>query len=214
MLSFQSGSNTVPLRITGWVAFSFKTTHAWVLCVTAATAFAGQSPFDTGPPPPWWLTPLQQYPANASESWVWQALHWPPFSWHSPQQIELGSSTHFCSKRLFFFPKTDYKDKSSIRKMADFYWLLIWNIDFTFLLFDHTWMNRSCHCGDGICWTITIGYCSIASEVIGATTAISSNCIGISIRTGWALTTLIIASAPTHGCGIFYPFKGDWVQED
>ena len=109
MLSFQSGSNTVPLRITGWVAFSFKTTHAWVLCVTAATAFAGQSPFDTGPPPPWWLTPLQQYPANASESWVWQALHWPPFSWHSPQQIELGSSTHFCSKRLFFSQKLTTK---------------------------------------------------------------------------------------------------------
>ena len=71
-------------------------------------------------------------------------------------------------------------------------------------------MKASWHSGDGICWTITVGYWPTATKVIGATAAISSYCIGITTQTGWALATLLVASAPAHGCWIFYPFEWAW----
>ena len=120
MLSFQSGSNTVPLRITGKVAFSFKTTHAWVLWVTEVNTKTADDKSTQEKPsenkqaesetlslrrrhlldnhysilPAKWLAQLQQYPAIASGSAFEQAEHWPSCSLQAPQHMDVGSFIH------------------------------------------------------------------------------------------------------------------------
>ena len=65
--------------------FVVNTTHEWVFDVWASIASIRQSPLSNGPLPATWLTPLQQYPEIAFESWSIQDGQAPPP--HSLQQL-------------------------------------------------------------------------------------------------------------------------------